>query len=145
MNHNMAGSRIALVTDHAAQVEALAEYLGQAQGKSLFVTGYGLIRDFLSLDTDGLLLAAVTRPEEVDAATQLVQDIRLQKLPPRVVLVEGTGTAVGRLVHLEPFVHRSLRWPDDSERLARQVRELGELGRPVRREFSDVRPDSLEE
>src|SRR5580658_6007987 len=124
MNHNMAGSRVALVTDHPSQTEALAAFLGQAQGRPLFVTGYGLIRDYLALDTDGLLLASVSRAEEVEAATHLVQDIRLQKLPPRVVLVEGPGAPIGQLVHLEQYVRRCLRWPEDGERLARMVRDV---------------------
>ncbi len=141
----MAGSRVALVTDHPSQTEPLAAYLGQVQGRPLFVTGYGMIRDHLGLDTDGLILAAVSRAEEVEAAAHLVQDARLQKLPPRVVLVEWPGAPIGRLVHLEQYVRRILRWPEDSERLARQVRDLVELGQPVLREFSNDLPTSLEE
>ena len=114
------------MTDHPSQAESLAAYLGQVQGRPLFITGYGLIRDSLGLDTDGLLLAAVNRAEEVEAATHLVQDIRLQKLPPRIILIEGPGAPIGRLVHLEQYVHHSLRWPEDGERLARHVREMGE-------------------
>ena len=92
----MAGSRVALVTDHAAQWESVAGHLGQVLGKPLFVTDYSLIRDVLGLDTDGLLLAGVSRPEDVEAATSLVQDVRLQKLAPRVVLVEGPSKLGGK-------------------------------------------------
>ena len=138
----MAGSRVALVAENSSLAENLQGFLSQAQGRPVPLAGFDTIRQILGFDTDGLLVAAVDRAEEVEIVKQLVQDICLQKLPAHVVILEGPNTPIGRLNHLDRHVADRLRWPEDSERLAGLA---GDLGVVVRREFSQEEPAALEE
>jgi len=149
----MAGSHIALVADHPYLAEALNAFLSQAQGRSPLLTGYSKIREFLALDIEGLLILAAARADEVEAITHLVQDVCLQKLPLKVVLIEGPGFPIGRLAHLDPYVHRSLHWPEDSDRLSQLLREssweiqceIAKNGHAWHGEFTEAEPATLEE
>src|SRR5690242_17150283 len=100
----MTGSRVALVADHPPLAEILTAHLLHVQGHAPFVASYENVRDYVAVDTDGLLLIAVGSPAEVTAACHLVQDLSLQKLPPLVVLVEGLDALVGGLAPLEKYV-----------------------------------------
>ncbi len=138
----MTGSRVALVAEASALAENLQGFLGQAQGRPVPLAGFGAVRQLLGQDTDGLLVVAVDRVEDVEPVKHLVQDICLQKLPPRVVIAEGPGAPVGRLSYLDDYVAGHWRWPEDGERLAGLAKDLA--GRPGRGFLFEERA-SLEE
>lgn len=137
---NNTGSRVALVADHPTLTESVHDQVQRAQGHAPFLANYANVREFLGVDTDGLLLVAVGSTADWHAALHLVQDLSLQKLPPLVVLLEGPDAPVGKVADLEKYVYRCLRWPEDAERLTSLVRDLGRC-----QEFTATPPTVLEE
>jgi DNA-binding NtrC family response regulator len=135
----MPGSRVALVADDPALVNALEVYLREHFKLALLVTSFAGIQEHLDQDSGGLLLIAATGSGDVPQARRLVQDITLQKLPPLMVLVDACGEQ-SPLAPLDDHVYRRLRWPHDAAAIPQLVKELGRG-----RDFPLLPEDSLEE
>jgi two-component system, NtrC family, response regulator HydG len=155
----MPASRVALVADDPALINALADYLRECFKLSLLATSFAGIQQHLHRDADGLLLIGVSGAGDVPQARRIVQDISLQKLPPLIVLVDACGepsplqsspqdrspqdrSPLERtpLDALGEHVYRRLRWPNDAGAIPQLVAELGRG-----REFPAPEPGSLEE
>src|SRR5215204_4339262 len=107
----MTASRVALVTEDAAPVRPLADFLEKSLAQAPQLHSYASIREILDRDADGLLVLLRLSPNDTEAARHLIQHICLQKLPPVVVLLDfGNSKPVG---DLERYVARCARWPED--------------------------------
>jgi transcriptional regulator with PAS, ATPase and Fis domain len=137
----MAGSRLALVAEDRSLVDAVQAQLRKHLGQPAFHCGFDTIRDHLARDTDGLLLVAAVTPADSKPVAWLVQDICLQKLPPVLLLLHTKEVLDEQLAHLDPYVARRLRWPEDSATLAQMARDRHGRGR----EFTGTRDENLEE
>jgi transcriptional regulator with PAS, ATPase and Fis domain len=137
----MAGSRLALVAEDRALADAIQAQLRKHVGQPAFHCGYEAIRDHLARDTDGLLLVAAATPADCQPVCWLVQDICLQKLPPVLLLLHTAQVPGEQLAHLDPYIARRLRWPEDSVTMAQMARDRHGRGR----EFTGTRDESLEE
>lgn len=136
---NMAGSRVALVASDRSWANEIELFLGARGHPAPFVGTYSSIREVLDHDTDGLLLIGVRHVAEIPEATQLLQDINLQKIPVMAVLLDGLEQ-VHALASLERYASRRLRWPAESDALRSLLRDPGR-GQP----FAPVTDESLEE
>lgn len=138
----MAGSRIALVASDRQLAGSVQQHLTAHLGQSAFECGFENVRDYLAPDADGVLVVAVANASDGIATINLVQDICLQKLPPAVVVVEGSHAddRSVALTALLPYIERRLRWPDDAPALVQIIRERGRC-----REFAVTRDGNLED
>lgn len=138
----MAGSRIALVASDRQLLGSIQNHLHTHVGQAAFECTFDSIREYLAPDSDGWLVVAVASAADGIATINLVQDIGLQKLPPVVVVVEGShaiDTSVS-LTALGPYIERRLRWPDDAGALTQLLHDRGRC-----REFAVMRETNLEE
>ncbi len=112
----MVGSRIALVADDKHLTQSVLGFF-QEQGRAApFCESFGGIREHLDGNSDGFLLLGVTGGQDGQEALRLVQDIHLQRLPPKVVLIDACGPE-SPLRILETYLHKHLRWPDGTNAL----------------------------
>src|SRR5579883_1509356 len=84
-----AGSCVALVSDDAALAGQVQEHLKRQVGRPAFECSYAAVRDYVTCESDGLLLLGVVRSPDQSEARRLVQDVALQKLPVTVVLIDA--------------------------------------------------------
>ncbi|MBI1913805.1 MAG: sigma-54-dependent Fis family transcriptional regulator [Planctomycetes bacterium] len=118
----MPGPRLVLVADDQRLANAIQTRLVQALGRPALLCRTDSCRDHLGPQTDGLLLLALALPCDPEPVQYLVQEVRLQKLPPPVLVVAGDGPDE-LLPALEPHFARRLRWSDEADALVRVVRE----------------------
>jgi DNA-binding NtrC family response regulator len=137
----MAGSRLALVADDRLLADAIQAHLRKHLGQPVFECAFESIRDHLARDTDGLVLLAAGSPADYNPVYWLVQDVCLQKLPPVLLLLHGDQLPVELVGHLDAYVARRLRWPNDAATLTQIVKDRCGRGR----EFTGLRAESLEE
>jgi DNA-binding NtrC family response regulator len=119
----MSGSRLALVADDQRFASSIQTHLKKHLGHNAFECNLATITQHLSRDTEALLLLAAASDTESEQIYRLVQEICLQKLPPIIMIVEDDEADAARLDHLEPYVARKLRWPDDADKLVQLIRE----------------------
>src|SRR5262249_35659610 len=139
----MSGSRLALVADDPRLTNAIQTHLKKILGYAAFHCPFQSIREHLGRDTDGLLLAAVASPADLEPVRGLIQDISLQQLPPVVLLLVGDRTAEADLAALDPYITKRFRWPEEALALSHLVKER--FGRGTFQEFTGTRAESLEE
>src|SRR4051794_3595672 len=84
----MPASRVALVAENQAAVRPVADCLREALGEAPLLHSYATIGDILDAEADGMVVLTILKSGDEDAASNLVQDISLQKFPPLVVLVD---------------------------------------------------------
>jgi two-component system, NtrC family, response regulator HydG len=137
----MAGSRLALVAEDHALAEAIQAHLRKHLGQPAFLCTFDTVREHVARDTDGMILIATNSPADCRAACWLVQDVCLQKLPPVLLVLHTQRLTSELLSHLEPYVARRLRWPEDAATLTQMARDRVGRGR----EFMATREESLEE
>src|SRR5947208_10384254 len=118
----MPGPRLVLVADDQRLANAIQTYLVQALGRPALLCRMDSCRDHFGPQTDGLLLLALTLPCDPEPVQYLIQEVRLQRLPPLVLVVAGDGPD-RPLQALEPHFARRLRWSDEADVLVRVVRE----------------------
>jgi two-component system response regulator HydG len=137
----MSDRAVALVAQDPAFAAAIRSHLPTHGEQDLFLCDFAAIRGHLGPDTDGLLLLAVAGPADTEAVRRLLQDISLQKLPPKVVLLESERAETARLAELSAYVTRRLRWPAEAPELPALLRIYGSSSRG----FAGTNCDSLEE
>jgi DNA-binding NtrC family response regulator len=126
----IASSYLAIVAGEQRLADTILRQLGKNVSQSAFTCTYGAVRKHLAPDADGLLLLVYERPEDTRLVAGLVQEVRLLKGPP-VVLVDASGRPGGSprsvqgqtpdtslspppaLAALAPHVLRQLRWPEE--------------------------------
>src|SRR5437660_2721881 len=137
----MAGSRLALVAEQRALADSVQAHVRKHLGQPALQYAFDAIREHLAQDTDGLLVLAAGSPEDCKPACWLVQDICLQKLPPVLLLVHNDQVPADQLAHLDPYVARRLRWPDDAPVLIQLARDRTGRGH----DFNSNREEALED
>src|SRR5260370_24106176 len=124
----MSSSRLALVADDQAFAQALQIHLQDTLGQPAFPYSYDSIRGHLSPKTNGIVLMAVSSATDATPVQRLIQEIRLNQWPCRIVLVESEAAAHEiDLSFLDPHVAGRLQWPQQAIRLTGLLKER--LGR----------------
>ncbi len=124
----MSSSRLALVADDQAFAQALQIHLQDTLGQPAFPYSYDSIRGHLSPKTNGIVLMAVSSATDATPVQRLIQEIRLNQWPCRIVLVESEAAAHEKdLSFLDPHIAGRLQWPDQAIRLTGLLKER--LGR----------------
>jgi DNA-binding NtrC family response regulator len=121
----MSSNRVALVTCDQRLACSIQTHLKKAVGQEVFQCGFESIRTHVSQQTDGLLLLATASLDESEQILHLVREIYIRKLPPIIMIVASEETA--DLADVQPYVAQCLRWPRDSARLTKLIRDR--LGR----------------
>src|SRR5262245_12309531 len=122
-NRLMTGPRLALVADDQRLATAIQTRLKQALGQPALQCRTDSFREHLGPQADGLHLLALALPCDPEPVQYLVQELRLQRLPPFVLVVEGDGIAGEPLQALDAHFAQRLRWPDEADALVRLVKE----------------------
>ncbi len=124
----MSSSRLALVGSDQSLNHDIQIHLQETLGQPAFPYSFESIRRYLSPKTSGILVVAVATSADVQPVVQLVQEIRLQQWPCRLVLIEPESATPDRdLSFLDPHVAGRFLWPTQAPRLAGLLKER--LGR----------------
>jgi len=137
----MTGVRLTLIADDQNLASSLHNHLKAALGIPVYQASFQTIHSHPGFDSEGLLLLAAAALKDHESIIRIVQTVYLRKLPPVVILLEGSCLPPEHnLSQLDSFVSRRLRWPEQSETLTRLIRErLGHV-----RWFPDPGPDTVE-
>src|SRR5437762_10602402 len=100
-NGVMPGPRLVLAADDQRLANAIQTRLVQALGRPALLCRMDSCRDHLGPQADGLLLLALALPCDPEPVQYLVQEVRLQRLRPPVLVGAGPDEA---LQALEPHV-----------------------------------------
>ncbi len=124
----MSSSRLALVGADQQVLLALQAHLEQTLGLPAFSHSFESIRNQLNPKSNGILLIAVASLADSLPVSRLVQEIRLNQWPLRIVLIETQAAAQEKdLSFLDAHVAGRLCWPDQASRLTGLLKER--LGR----------------
>src|SRR5438093_1588401 len=137
----MAGSRLALVAEERSLADSLQAHVRKHLGQPALQFAFDAIRDHVAQDTDGLLVLAAGAAQDCKPVCWLVQDICLQKLPPVLLLIHNDQVQADKLAHLDPYVARRLRWPEDAAALTQLARDRTGRGHA----FNGLRDEPLED
>jgi two-component system, NtrC family, response regulator HydG len=137
----MAGSRVALIAEDRHLAEAIQGHLRKHLGQSAAQFTFAAVREYLTRDSDGLLVAVACSAADCKAVSWLVQDICLQKLPPVLLVVQGDSVSAEHLNTLDAYIARRLRWPEEAATLTQLARDRCGRGR----EFNSGREGNLDE
>jgi len=125
---SMSSSRLALVTGDQSLAQTLQSHLQETLGQPAFSFTFDSIRSHLSPKTNGIVLLAIASSADAASVQQLVQEIRLNQWPCRIVLVETESASQEKdLSFLDPHVSGRLQWPRQAMRLTGLLKER--LGR----------------
>jgi len=137
----MSSSRLALVADDQSLAQSLQTHLQETLGQPAFPFTFESIRNHLNPKTNGIVLLAVASPVDAAPVQRLIQEIRLNQLPCRIVLVESETAALEKdLSFLDPHVAGRLLWPRQAIRLTGLLKER--LGRG-QKFFSEPEEETL--
>src|SRR5438445_1938817 len=124
----MSCSRFALVGADQQVLLTLQAHLEQTLGLPAFSHSFESIRNHLNPKSNGILLIAVASAADCLPVVRLVQEIRLNQWPLRIVLIESEAAAQEKdLSFLDAHVAGRLRWPEQASRLTSLLKER--LGR----------------
>jgi DNA-binding NtrC family response regulator len=124
----MSSSRLALVGADQPVLSSIQAHLQETLGQPAFSYSFESIRNHLNPKSNGILLIAVTSSADTLPVLRLVQEIRLNQWPVRMVLIESPEAAQEKdLSFFDPHVAGRFRWPDQACRLTGLLKER--LGR----------------
>jgi DNA-binding NtrC family response regulator len=124
----MSSSRLALVGADQPILRSIQAHLEETLGQPAFSYSFESIRNHLSPKNNGILLIAVSSGADTLPVLRLVQEIRLNQWPVRMVLIESPEAVhENDLSFFDPHVAGRFRWPDQSCRLTGLLKER--LGR----------------
>jgi len=124
----MSSSRLALVTVDQSLGQALQSHLQETLGQPAFPFSFESIRSQLSPKANGIVLMAIASSSDAAPVQRLIQEIRLNQWPCRIVLVETESAAQENdLSFLDPHIAGRLQWPRQAIRLTGLLKER--LGR----------------
>ena len=124
----MSTPRLALVAHDQQLGLAVQSHLQEVLGEAAFHCSFDAIRNHLSPRTGGVLLIAANSPTEYHLTMRLVQEIRLQQWPWRIIVMETEAATNGKpLPSLDGQVTARLRWPAEADQLTGFLKER--LGR----------------
>jgi two-component system, NtrC family, response regulator HydG len=124
----MSSSRLALVGADQPILNAVQAHLQETLGQPAFSYSFESIRNHLNPKSNGILLIAVSSGADTLPVLRLVQEIRLNQWPVRMVLIETAEAAQEKdLSFFDAHVAGRFRWPDQGCRLTGLLKER--LGR----------------
>lgn len=124
----MSSSRLALVTGDQSLAQSLQSHLQETLGQPAFPFTFDSIRAHLNAKSNGIVLMVVSSSADAVLVQRLVQEIRLNQWPCRIVLVEFESVAQQiDLSFLDPHVAGRLQWPRQAIRITGLLKER--LGR----------------
>jgi two-component system, NtrC family, response regulator HydG len=127
-NQPMSSSRLALISNDQSLARAIQDHLQEALGQPPFIYNFESIRGQLGPKGSGILLVALGSGADASCVVRLVQEIRLNQWPCRIVLIESDAARQEKdLSHLDAYVAGRLAWPGEAGRLAGLLKER--LGR----------------
>jgi DNA-binding NtrC family response regulator len=128
----MSITRLALVANNERLAQAIQGHLHEALGETAFQCPFDVIRNHLGPRSGGVLLLAVSSPTESQQMVRLVQDIRLQQWPWRVIVIETDAAVNGKdLGFLDPHVSGRLCWAEGAGGLSDLLKERLGRGRKI--------------
>ncbi|MFO0878556.1 MAG: sigma 54-interacting transcriptional regulator [Gemmataceae bacterium] len=120
----MTAGRLMLVADEPRLAGQIQIALKRQFGAEAQLLGLDAVRSHLTREDEVVLLLAAASPVESERILRLVQEIHLQKLSARLLLLEAGTPSPGRsLARLDPFVSQRIRWPDEVDRLISDLRQ----------------------
>ncbi len=134
----MAVSCIALIAPDPDSGRSVSAYLAEEIGHPLTSWTYDTASDLLGPDEDGLLIAVRRSAEDERAVGHLVQDLSLQQLPARVVVVDLAESDEDFLASLCPYLAGVVRWPAERDKLALFAKEALDCDFP----FGNTKPSA---
>ena len=138
----MIGNRLALVADEHQLASSIQGQIRKTLGQQALSCSHATVRNYLDRDHEGVLVLAITSPAEAEHSLRLVQEVYLQKIATPIVLVEASELpGESRLDHLDNYVARRLRWPQDCQALVQFL--LDRLGRA--RGATSATPSTVEQ
>jgi two-component system, NtrC family, response regulator HydG len=124
----MSSSRLALVANDGSLAHSLQAHLQESLGQPAFPQSFDSIRNHLNAKANGIVLIAVASSVDAVPVQRLVQEIRLNQWPCRIVLIESEQAAQEiDLSFLDPHVAGRLQWPCQAIHLTGLLKE--HLGR----------------
>jgi DNA-binding NtrC family response regulator len=128
---SMSSSRLALVTDDQTIAQVLQSHLRETLGQPAFHYTFDSIRNHLGPKANGIVLMAMASSSDAVPVQRLIQEIRLNQWPCRIVVVEAESLAQEKdLSYLDPHIAGRLQWPRQATRLTGLLKER--LGRGQR-------------
>jgi DNA-binding NtrC family response regulator len=139
----MSTTRLALVANDQRLAQAVQSHLQEALGETAFQCSFDAIRNHLGSRGGGILILAASSPSETQLTTRLVQEIRLQQWPWRLIVIETEAATNGKdLSFLDPHLAGRLRGEEAAAGLIGLLKER--LGRG-RKSFAAPQEESLVE
>jgi two-component system response regulator HydG len=138
----MGNSRIALVANDQRVAAAIQTTLKKNLKHPALPCSAENIRELIDLDNKGILLLVSTDAATADQCRWLIQEIRLRKLTPTVILIDGEeGRGAPFLEGLAPYVAMRVRWPHEEPALVDGVRRHLVQCQPI----PSIQEETLEE
>lgn len=136
----MSSNRVAVVTHQLSFGGVNTVRLCKIFDPSPLLCTFEDIRDHLGKDTDGLMVIVAASRADREPITRLIQEIRLRKLPPVLILLLADKRLESDLAFLDPYIDKRLRWPEEAAVLS-QLRESYRHASA----FTGTRQETLEE
>jgi DNA-binding NtrC family response regulator len=133
------------VIENPSRDRALTAAVEQAAGQACEVRSLAAMRSPLRSDRGGLLVVLATSPAMTRLGRQLLQEIRLQKLPLGLVVLAPENGPQPPPADLEEHGARVLGWPREAAKLAQILAELPpgpDDGNPVAAGLKEPLPDT---
>jgi DNA-binding NtrC family response regulator len=138
-------TRLALIADDARLSGGLLAVLRRVAGLDLPRWTLDEARNYFCREQSSLWVLAASTPTDADRVMRLVQEITLQRLPIRLILLEacphdGPGRS---LAALNPYVVERFSWPEQSAALEQCYRRQLELNADLRVRVEESLEDTL--
>jgi DNA-binding NtrC family response regulator len=134
----MSSSRLALVAVDQNLAQSIQAHLQESLGQPAFQCTFESIQGHLGPKTGGVLILALGSTGDAQLATRLVQVIRIQQWPCRIILLESEASVNGKdWTFVDHHVAGRLHWPTDAPRLTALLKDRLSRGR----KFSTTAPD----
>jgi transcriptional regulator with PAS, ATPase and Fis domain len=138
----MSDSGLAVVANDAGFAKAIQTPLRNCLGAPVVRCRFDAIREYLGLDADGVLVLVCLSAADVQEATALVREIRLQQWPTQILILEAEAAFHGQdLTSLTASIAGRFVWPRAAPEFLREVHRLA-VGR---KGFRRPKHSSLEE
>jgi DNA-binding NtrC family response regulator len=138
-------TRLALIADDARLGNGLLALLRRISGVELPRWPLDDARHFFNREQSSLWVLAASTPADADRVMRLVQEITLQRLPIRLLLLEACpNDGPGRsLASLTPYVVERFAWPDQSGALEQCYRQQLAQDTSLRDPIEETLEDTL--
>ncbi|MGF1581201.1 MAG: sigma-54 interaction domain-containing protein [Gemmataceae bacterium] len=119
----MSGNCVALIVPDPEAARSVSTFLTEHIGRPPSVWTYETASDFLGQDEDGLVVTIRRSAQDEPPIAHLVQDLSLQQLSARVVLIELEESNEDFVASLSQHLTGVVRWPDERDKLTLLAQE----------------------